>query len=126
MTCVRFSERSSAQIAFDIKDANGAAVPASALSSAQLTLFDMDTYSGKASSPSEGIINNRLNQDVLNASNVTIDSNGHVVWSVQADDNVIVTSRRQIERHRAMFQFVWASGSFFYEIAIEVKNLRAA
>src|SRR5687768_6325182 len=100
---VRVNERSTKVIEFDILDQAGAAVPAASLSAATLTLVDLDTY--VQGSPSEGIINARDAHNVLNANQVTISAAGHVVWTMQPGDNPIVTSRRQIERHRAMFRF---------------------
>lgn len=125
MTRFRFDERSSGCIEFDIVDREGVAVPAANLTTAELTLFDWETGAGfTGESPKPGIINNRDAQDVLNTNNVAIDADGHVIWSLQPDDNIIVNPRRQIERHRAVFRFTWPTGSFPYEIEIEVVNLR--
>ena len=128
---VRVNERSSKVVTFTILDENGDPVPDSVLTSATLTLFDLLT--GKASgSPMQGVINSRGDQDVLNDNDVTIDGDGLVTWAMQPADNIIVTPRRQIERHRAMFSFAWPgaspglTGSFDYEFEIEVVNLRKA
>lgn len=123
VTRFRFDEQSSGTIEGDIVDANEDPVPAASLTAAELTLFDWDTGAG-GGSPQPGIINDRNAQDVLNTNNVTIDSEGHFIWSVQPDDNVIVTARRQIERHRAMFYFAWATGEFRFECELDVVNLR--
>lgn len=120
----RFTEKSSGGIDFAIKDQDDVAVPAASLTAATLTLHDLDTYEPD-SSPAVGIINSRDAQDILNANDVTIDSSGHVIWSVRPEDNPIVTRRRQLERHRAKFQFVWATGAFNYECELEVLNLRS-
>lgn len=121
----RFTELSSGAIEFDIKDQDGAAVPAASLTAATLTLHDLETYDPGSGSPVVGIINSRDHQDVLNNNRVSEDSSGHVIWSVQPDDNPIITARRQLERHRAKFYFEWASGSFNYECELEVLNLRS-
>jgi hypothetical protein len=121
----RFDEHTSGTIEGDIVDANGDPVPAASLTSAELTLYDWDTGAG-GGSPQPGIINGRESQDILNSNNVTIDSDGHFVWSVQPDDNVIITQRRQVERHRAMFLFAWSGGEFRFECELDVVNLRLA
>lgn len=123
----RFDEQSTGAIEFDIVDRNDDPVPASSLSAATLTLFDWETGAGnRGGSPAQGVINSRDAQDVLNDNNVSISAEGHVVWTVQPEDNVIVTYRRHIERHRAMFTFTWSGGSFNYECELEVMNLRKA
>jgi len=122
----RCNELTSRRIRFTIKDADGAAVPFAALLNAELTLIDLDTGSGwNGGSPRPGVINSRDQQDVLNANNVTIHStSGLVTWLVQADDNPIITQRRQVERHLAMFLFAWADGEFRFECELDVNNLR--
>ena len=119
----RFDERSSGSIEGDIVDREGDPVLAASLTAAELTLYDIDTGAG-GGSPRPGILNSRDAQDVLNTNNVAIDNDGHFIWSVQPADNVIVTARRQIERHRAMFYFEWATGEFRFECELDVVNLR--
>jgi hypothetical protein len=128
---IRVNEQSSKVVTFTIWDENGDPVPDSILTTAELTLYDLLT--GKASgSPMQGVINSRSDQDVLNDHDVTIDAQGVVTWAMQPEDNIIVTPRRQVERHRAMFSFTWPSaspgrsGSFDYEFEIEVVNMRKA
>lgn len=120
----RVNEGASQVIEFDIDHDDFSASPAPTLTSATLTLFDYETYSPDVS-PLLGIINSRNAQDVLNTNDVDIDSNGHVTWTVQPEDNVIVTTRRQVERHIAQFAFEWAGGAYTYEFEIEVVNLRS-
>ena len=121
----RFDEQSSGCIEGDILDREGEPVSVDALTAAELTLFDWDTgANGVGLSPRDGIINDWDSRDILNANNVTIDSAGHFLWNIQPEDNVIVTNRRQIERHRAMFLFTWADGEFRFECELDVVNLR--
>ena len=124
---IRVNESSSRTVTFTLLDNAGAAIPLSAISTAQLTLYDLDTYVPGAS-PAEGIINSRDAQDVLNANDVTIHStSGLVTWAMQPDDNIIVTLRRQVERHRAEFRFVTTNGAELdYQFEVEVVNLRKA
>jgi hypothetical protein len=122
---VRVNEGSTTVIEFNVLDADGAAVPAASLTLATLTLYDIGTY--VPGSPVVGILNSRDQQDVNNDHDVTIsDSTTKLVtWTSQPDDHVIVTPRRQLERHRAQFHFEWATGEFNYELEIEVVNLRS-
>lgn len=129
MTRYRFNERTSQIIEGDILDGAGQSVDVSRLTAATLTLYDLDTYADGVS-PVDGIINSRNRQDALNAHDVAIDAVspatvGHFAWSVQPDDNVIVTTRRQIERHIAEFVFTWDGGESVSACEIDVVNLRS-
>ena len=118
----RFNERQSGcTIEGDIVDLEAVPVPAASLTSATLTFYDLCTH---VPGSLTGIINGRSVQNVLNANQVTIDSSGHFIWSLQPADNSIVTLRRQVERHRALFVFGWAQGSFPFELEVEVVNSR--
>lgn len=124
---IRVNEQSSKTITFTLKDNAGAAVPLSAIDTATLTLYDMDTGTPGAS-PTTGIINGRDAQNIKNAHDVTIAAtSGLITWELQPEDSVIVTARRQVERHRAEFLFVATSGATLdYQLEIEVVNLRKA
>lgn len=124
---IRVNERSSRTVTFTLKDNTGTVIPLTAIDSATVTLFDLDTYVPGAS-PAEGVINGRDGQDVKNAHDGTIHAtSGLVTLAMQPDDNVIVTPRRQVERHRLEFQFVTTSGAELdYQIEVEVVNLRKA
>ncbi len=119
----RVNQGSSYLVFFDIVDVNGDPVSDVDLTVATLTLADVMTAAD--GSPNLGIINTREDQNILNAHNVTIDTHGHLMWSVQPEDNIIVTSRRQVERHHAFFHFEWDGGSLNYECEIDVVNLHA-
>jgi hypothetical protein len=57
------------------------------------------------------IINNRNEQDVLNNNGVTIDSSGHLIWSIQpADLEIVGESPRGFETHVALFEWTWGVG----------------
>ncbi len=124
---VRVNEQSSKTVSFTLKDNTGTVIPLTAISTATLTLYDMGTYVPNGS-PVVGIINGRDAQNVKNANNVTLHAtSGLVTWSMQPADNEIVTSRRQIERHRAEFRFVLTNAAELdYQMEIEVVNLRKA
>ncbi len=124
---LRINERSSRTVTFYLKDNLGNPIPAASLDSLTLTLYDIGTFAPDSGSPSDGIINARNGQDVLNANNVTVHaSSGLVTWAMQPEDNIIVTLRRQIERHRAEFVPVANGVELDYQFEIEVLNLRKA
>lgn len=131
ITRARFTEGSSGFVRFQLVDQAGAPVDFDGLTDATLTLWDIETGSADVS-PAEGILNERDGQDILpegsplEEHNVTYESDGYVRWDLQPEDNVIVNPRRQIERHRAMFDFSFEGGSLNYELEIEVVNLRRA
>jgi hypothetical protein len=118
----RFNEGSSGVIEFDLEDEAGDPVPDSELDMATLTLWDLET-GDLDGSPRVGIINGRDEQDINNVNHVAIDSDGHLVFTLQPEDNIIVTPRRQVERHLAKFEFAWATGHFTYLCEIDVDNL---
>jgi hypothetical protein len=140
ITRLRFTERTTARVIGTIQDRDGQAIKASFLTDATLTLFDLDTYAPAAGSPTPGILNGRNGQDILGVGSppaehgVTLyqslqtDPDGSTFnfeWLLDAADNAIVTERRQVERHRAQFHFVWPTGDMHVELEIEVVNLRS-
>ena len=132
ITRERFTEGSSGFIRAQVTNQENVAVTVDQYTVATLTLYDLDTGE---------IINSRDAQDLLSGASpetgqndVTFEADGYFQWDLQAavpnvspadpGDNRIVTLRRQIERHRAMFHFAWDGGAFNYEVEIEVANLR--
>ena len=98
----RVRERSSGRYTCSIKDETEVAIPASSIATLTLTLYDVATGT---------ILNARDAQDVLNANNVTIDSNGNLIWLVQPADHAVVSTRpNTIERHRGVFRYTWVDG----------------
>lgn len=129
-TRLRFTERTSARVLGTILDRDNTVVPASALQEATLTLWDYDTGE---------ILNSRNEQDVLGigsppaANGVTIydalqsDPDGtqyNFEWLLDPEDNAIVTQRRQVERHKALFRFLSSTTQLHAEFEIDVDNLR--
>lgn len=133
VTRYRFNRGASGLISGTVTDpATGSAVDAAQLTAAMLTLFDLGTGVLDAS-PVEGIINSRDRQDILALGSsplgdhdVSYGTAGAFTWMVQPEDNIVVTSRRQIERHRAVFEFDWDSGRQVQEFEIEVVNVKGA
>lgn len=120
-TRYRVNEGNSLVIECDVLDEDGDGISPSSLDSLTLTLFDMETRQFETA-PYDGILNDRDEQNVLNANNVTLDEDGHLTWKLQPEDNPIVTSRRQVERHRARFVFTWPGHRYTVEIPIDVMN----
>jgi hypothetical protein len=120
MDRIRVNEGSSKTVTFTITNEVGTAIPSSELTAATLTLYDLGTYVPGAS-PVVGIINSRNGQDVLNTNDVTIHAtSGLVTWVMQPEDNPIINTRRQVERHRANIGFEWSTGQFHFELEVDV------
>lgn len=125
MSATRVNEGAGQQLTGSILDAAGAAVSAASITSARLTLYDVETYEPDGS-PVAGIINARNAVELLAESPVGITlSDGAFAFTLEPADNIIVTPRRQVERHRAEFVFEYPSGSSTMAIEIEVINLRS-
>jgi len=126
MQTLRCRERSADRVTGILYDSTPAVVAGSDVTICTLTLWDLET--AENTSPVEGIINARHAFDVLGSSEVTISEAGEFVWYMDPADNVIVNSRRQVERHRATLHFEWQTttedGFTNVELEIEVENLR--
>lgn len=93
------TEQTSARYTATLTDETGAGVAGSSLDTAILTLFDENTGE---------FLNNRDQQNVLNANGVTIDENGNLVWLIAPEDVAIITDATRYEKHRAVFVFTWS------------------
>jgi len=134
MTRVRFREGSSGRISGVITDIDGNPVEVDQLTSATLTLYDIQTRT---------IINGRDHQDINAAglspsvlNNVSYEAGGIFHFDLQPEvedvspevlgDNRLVVRRRQIERHQPEFYFEYPGGAFFYgPLDIEIEVTRA-
>lgn len=94
-------EKETATYSFTLKNEAGQPVAAASLTSATLTLYELESGT---------IVNGRSSQNVLNLNNVTIDSNGLVSWSIQLADVTLLDATRGTEVHRALFLFAWNDG----------------
>src|SRR5262245_61380196 len=93
-------EQTSAKLSFQLLDQNGLGFLPTTVT---LTLY--------LAGDEDAIINSRDEQNVLNANNVTIDSSGNLLWSIQPADLAIVGSDTQpYEIHVALFEWTWGSG----------------
>lgn len=98
----RVRERSSGVYTAQLLDENDDGIPAATLTTLTLTLYVKDTGD---------IINSRDAQNVLNTNNVAVDSSGNLTWTVQPADHAVVATGRKLERHRAVFDLTWSSGT---------------
>jgi hypothetical protein len=92
-------------------------VAASSLTALTLTLYDVC---------SGDIINTRDDQDILNDNNVTVDEDGLLTWSIQSEDNQIVSTTLaagEDETHIALITWIWATGQGREEITLLVRQL---
>ena len=90
------------------------------LSSAVLLTLTLTLYVTKADGTDTKI---RDHQSVLNANNVTVGTDGAVVWIIQVTDTTLV-ELIPFERHVALFEWTWAGGAGKHEVVLVVRNLR--
>lgn len=95
-------ERSSGRMTATMVDEAGDPISSASLDTLTLTLFEI--LSKKA-------INGRDDQNVLNANNVTVNSSGELVWTIQPADNALIRQSHGYEVHRALFEWTWDSGT---------------
>lgn len=115
MTKFSVKERTTNVYQADLQDPNGVAIPAVDLTTLTLTLYDKVTGT---------VLNGRTAQDVLNANNVTVDSAGRLIWTLQPADTAIVTPAKELETHVALFEFTWQAGAkrHWHAVTFEVEN----
>jgi len=91
-------------------------LPGATLSTLVLTL-----YAIKADG-TDGIVNARNAQNVLNANDVTVDAAGLITWAIQVADTTLVEAV-PFERHLALFEWTWPAGAGKHEVGLLVRNL---
>lgn len=91
-------------------------LPAATLITLVLTLYVI-----KADG-TDGIVNGRNAQNVLNANNVTLSAGGLLTWVIQVLDTTLVEDI-PFERHVALFEWTWAAGAGKREVILVVRNL---
>lgn len=111
------SELSSSVYTATIKNTAGDPVPYTDLDTFTLTLYDTGTGE---------IINSRDDQNILNANQVTVDSDGLITWNMLPEDNVIVNDVGANETHAAEFYAIWNGGAsaLSHQVVFTVINLR--
>lgn len=106
-----------------IKDEQGVVVSAASLTAVRLTF-----YSELSGQP----VNGRLNQNVLNANNVTIGGAGEITWKLlEADTLLIENPKPAVGFHCAVFVFEWfdAQGDprqFTQDVIFPIRRVRHA
>ena len=115
----RVEEKSTGRYKVVLHDEAGLAIPLSAMTTITLTLYD--DYTGT-------IINSRNAQNVKNTNNVSYTEAGLLTWTLQPNDNIIVTSEVRTngyEKHIALFEYTWSSGSKAgkHELEFQVRQL---
>jgi hypothetical protein len=91
-------------------------LPGTTLATLTLTL-----YAIKADG-TDGAINSRTAQNVLNLNNVTISAAGLLTWAIQVADTTLVEDL-PFERHIALFEWTWAGGAGKHEVVLVIQNL---
>lgn len=115
MSTVRILAGSRGSVSGTFTDELGTGLPSAHLASVRLTLSNIETEN-LAASPTEGIINAREDDEVFAASPswLSVDDQGAFTLTLEPDDNVIVVSRRQIERHRVALKVTTDGGQVYW------------
>jgi hypothetical protein len=91
------------------------------ISAASLLTLTLTLYVIKGDGTT-AFVNGRNHQNVLNLNNVTVDTNGNLVWSVQVADTTLVEAV-PIERHVALWEWTTTTVSGKHEIVLAIQNL---
>ena|SRR5436190_23659724 len=112
-------EQSTPKYTATITDDAGAALPAASLTTLTLTLYVIKADGTIA------YVNSRNRQSILNLNNGTVDVNGLVTWLVQQADTTFVEATLPFERHIALFEWTWSTGSKAgkHEAVLNIQNL---
>jgi len=109
------NEKSTAKYTATLKDEDGVIIPAANIVSLTLTLCEV---------PDGTIINSRSDQDVLNTNNVTVDSSGILIYTLQELDTIIVNAALATEIHRATFKMTFnTTGKATWDVDFTIRNL---
>jgi len=106
-------ERTTQYLGLTFLDETGAGFKPTTLT---LTLYDVSTRQ---------IINSRDRQDILDLNGATVTAGGVLSLRLDAADTVVVTDGTQDERHIALLEWSWSSGTKTgkHEIEHRVANL---
>lgn len=112
------AEQTTLRLTATLVDETGAAIPAAALSTLTLTLYQRD-------GASQPIINSVDAVNVLNAGRGTVHAtSGLLTLTLLPADHTIVDISLDLEWHRALIQGTYAGGKAFkHEIDYQVRNL---
>lgn len=112
-------EGTGAVATFKLRDA---AVPPAVLTLAQILTLTLTLYDETTGA----IVHARDHQNVLNASDVVVASNGTITWALQADDNQLLDPSLTWERHVALWEWTYGSPAIpgSAEMIFRVMNVR--
>ena len=108
-----------------LTDDLGSVVPASALTSLQITLYVIRADGSIA------YVNNRVHQSCLNQNNVTVFESLQILpdgrrynlrWQIQPEDSTLQEALL-FETHHFLFEWTWAQGQGKHEGRLVVKNI---
>ena len=115
----RLNENNTYKITFNLVDENDDAIALSALGTFSCTLYYYNSDLTTSDPNHLATINNRLDQNIKNANNVTVTAAGAVTWYVQPDDNVKLNSGDE-ELHIALITWNWSgkqnSDEFYFYV----------
>lgn len=95
-------EGTTPEISAVLLDLNDVPIPGGVLTALKLTHYQQYSLA---------IINSRNAQNVLQTNNVTVDSNGKMVWKMVVADTVILNDALDTEPHVAYFEFSYLDGA---------------
>lgn len=102
-----------------VTDDTGAPLPAASLSTLTMTLYVLKSDGTTSYIRGSGL----GGQNVLNANNVTVSTDGSVVWSLQVADTSLVEAV-PFEKHIALWEWTWPTArAGKHEVWFNVKAL---
>lgn len=110
------NERTTPEWAFDLIDGAGDPIEATALNEFTATLYDKETGD---------IINDRDEQNALNANQFTVDADGHGLWKLTPEDTAVLHPGTDFEVHVLLLEWTYNAGTKFgkYEYMHRINNL---
>jgi len=105
------NENNTYKLTFNLVNENDDAITLSVLDTFQLTLYYYNSSLGNSDRYHLATINSRYNQNIKNANNVTVSSQGAVTWVIQPEDNIKLNSDLEEELHVATFSWTYDSST---------------
>lgn len=108
------NEGSTATYTATLTGPDGVQIEKAILTEITLTLYDRITGN---------VINGRDAQDILDANDVSIATDGTLTWELQPEDTVIVNIAKRGEWHVGLFRYTWTNGKHTHEVRMRIVNL---